>query len=243
MMNGTDKYIATVAYLGKLYDYLNAELFGGELTKPVITIQRDERNKTNGWWSVAKVWKWRELESRTCLGCERVDECMSEDDDDFSGNNRKYTDCKKLVECEEHELNMTAQQLNRPFNEIAATMIHEMCHQYASVHEMQDTSRGGNYHNKLFRKIAETHGLTVACAPQIGWSVTALTDDTAAKIAEFTALNLCDIIYRLPVMKGQTVKTSSTRKYICPVCGMSVRATKQVNIKCVDCDELMQSQD
>ena len=52
-MNGTEKYIATVAYLVKLYDYLNAELFGGELTKPVITIQRDERNKTNGWWSVA----------------------------------------------------------------------------------------------------------------------------------------------------------------------------------------------
>lgn len=207
MMNGTDKYIATVAYLGKLYDYLNAELFGGELIKPVITIQRDERNKTNGWWSVAKVWR------------------ENADDDG------------------EHELNMTAQQLHRPIGEIAATMIHEMCHQYASVHEMQDTSRGGNYHNKLFKKIAETHGLTVACAPQIGWSVTALTDDTAAKIAEFTAVNPCDIIYRLPVMKGQTVKTSSTRKYICPVCGMSVRATKQVNIKCVDCDELMQSDD
>lgn len=207
MMNGTDKYIATVAYLGKLYDYINAELFGGELTKPVITIQRDERNKTNGWWSVAKVWR------------------ENADDDG------------------EHELNMTAQQLNRPFNEIAATMIHEMCHQYANVHEMQDTSRGGNYHNKLFKKVAETHGLTVACAPQIGWSVTTLTDDTAAKIAEFTAANPCDIIYRLPVMKGQTVKTSSTRKYICPVCGMSVRATKQVNIKCVDCDELMQSDD
>ena len=207
MMSGTDKYIATVAYLGKLYDYLNAELFGGELTKPVITIQRDERNKTNGWWSVAKVWR------------------ENADDDG------------------EHELNMTAQQLHRPIGEIAATMIHEMCHQYASVHEMQDTSRGGNYHNKLFKKIAETHGLTVVCAPQIGWSVTALTDDTAAKIAEFTAANPCDIIYRLPVMKGQTVKTSSTRKYICPVCGMSVRATRQVNIKCVDCDELMQSQD
>lgn len=207
MLNGTDKYIETVAYLGKLYDYLNAELFGGELTKPVITIQRDERNKTNGWWSVAKVWR------------------ENADDDG------------------EHELNMTAQQLHRPINEIVATLIHEMCHQYATVHEMKDTSRSGNYHNKLFKKIAETHGLTVACAPRIGWSVTALTDDTAAKIAEFTAVNPCDIIYRLPVMKGQTVKTSSTRKYICPVCGMSVRATKQVNIKCVDCDELMQSQD
>lgn len=117
MKNGTEKYIETVNYLAKLYDYCNTKLFGGELVRPVITVQRDERNKTNGWWSVKKVWK--------------------ENDKDEG----------------EHELNMTAQQLNRPINQIAATMIHEMCHQYASVHNMQDTSRAGNYHNKLFKKI------------------------------------------------------------------------------------------
>ena len=38
MKNGTEKYIETVAYLGKLYDFVNAKLFGGELVKPVITI-------------------------------------------------------------------------------------------------------------------------------------------------------------------------------------------------------------
>lgn len=243
MKNGTDKYIETVAYLGKLYDYINAELFGGELDKPVITVQRDERNKTNGWWSVKKVWKWVELQPRTCLGCEMVDECMEEADDDFSGNGRKYIDCKRMVECEAHELNMTAQQLNRPFAEIAATLIHEMCHQYASMNNLQDTSRGGNYHNKLFKKIAEAHGLNVASAPTIGWSVTTLTDDTKEKMIAFEADTPCDVIYRLPVMHGQTVKTSSTRKYICPCCGMSVRATKQVNIMCVDCNELMKACD
>lgn len=31
-------------------------------------------------------------------------------------------------------------------------------------------------------------------------------------------------------------KPSSTRKYICPCCGMSVRATKSVNIACMDCN-------
>ena len=34
-------------------------------------------------------------------------------------------------------------------------------------------------------------------------------------------------------------KPSSTRKYICPCCGMSVRATKSVNIACMDCSEQM----
>ena len=178
MQNGTEKYIETVAYLGKLYDFANAELFGGELIKPVITVQTDERNKTNGWWSLGKVW-----------------EENGEDDG-------------------EHELNMTAQQLHRPINEIAATLIHEMCHQYATVHEMKDTSRSGNYHNKLFKKIGEAHGLNVECVPKIGWSHTTLTDETAEKITSFTTANPPTVIYRLPVMKGQTVKTTSTRKYV-----------------------------
>ena len=203
MQNGTEKYIETVAYLGKLYDYANSELFGGELVKPVITVQTDERNKTNGWWSVGKVWK--------------------ENGEDEG----------------EHELNMTAQQLNRPINEVAATLIHEMCHQYATIHEMKDTSRSGNYHNKLFKKIAETHGLNVECVPKIGWSHTTLTDETAAKIAAFTAENPPTVIYRLPTMKSQITKNTSTRKYVCPACGQSVRATTRVNIMCMDCNAPM----
>ena len=206
MQNGTEKYIETVAYLGKLYDFANERLFNGELKKPVITVQRDERNKTNGWWSVGKVWQEN-----------------AEDEG-------------------EHELNMTAQQLNRPIGQIAATLIHEMCHQFASVNNMQDCSRSGTYHNKLFKKIAETHGLKVECVPQIGWSHTELTEETAAMINAFVAENPATVIYRLPVVKGQTVKTSSTRKYICPICGQSVRATKQVNIICADCDAPMQGE-
>ena len=37
----------------------------------------------------------------------------------------------------------------------------------------------------------------------------------------------------------QPPKTSSTRKYLCPCCGNSVRATKAVNIACLDCAEQM----
>ena len=203
MTNGTERLIETVKYLGKLYDYCNEKLFGGELVKPVITVQRDERNRTNGWWSVKKVWHEN-----------------AEDEG-------------------EHELNMTAQQLNRSIAEIAATLIHEMCHQYASVHNMQDCSRGGTYHNKLFKKIAEEHGLTVECMQKIGWSHTVLTEETAAFIAAFVKDNPESLIYRDPVFKGQTVKTSSTRKYVCPICGTSVRATKEVRIMCADCDEFM----
>lgn len=206
MTNGTEKYIGTVSYLGKLYDFCNTKLFGDELVKPVITVQLDARNKTYGWWSVKKVWRENENDEG------------------------------------EHELNIVAQELNRPIKEIAATMIHEMCHQYASVNNLQDCSRSGTYHNKLFKKIAETHGLTVECVKIIGWSHTELTIDTALLIDEFVKNNPDTVIYRTPVFKGQTVKTSSTRKYKCPICGTSVRATKEVNIICANCNEYMQAE-
>ena len=211
MKNGTEKYIGTVEYLSRLYDYCNAKLFDGELEKPVITVQRDERNKTNGWWSFGKVWKEN-----------------AEDEG-------------------EHELNMTAQQLNRPLyatdkDSICSTLIHEMCHQYAQANNLQDTSRAGNYHNKLFKKIAEEHGLHVECVATFGWSYTTLTESTAALIAEFVKDNPASVIYRAPVFKGQCVKTSSTRKYKCPCCGELVRATTVVKIMCADCDEFMQEE-
>ena len=41
----------------------------------------------------------------------------------------------------------------------------------------------------------------------------------------------------VPTFGGITPRKSSSRKYACPCCGMSVRATKVVNIACMDCDE------
>ena len=38
-------------------------------------------------------------------------------------------------------------------------------------------------------------------------------------------------------IKDSDVKISSTRKYICPCCGNSFRATKNINVMCMDCNE------
>ncbi len=204
MKNGTEKYIETVKYLERLYDFCNEKLFDNELDKPVITVQLDGKNKAYGWFTPHKVWQ-------------------ENDKDDGA-----------------HEINITAQYLNRPVKQIAATMIHEQCHYYAELNNLQDTSRGNTYHNKLFKQIAEKHGLTVSKVPTIGWLHTELNLETESLIAEFIKDNPETLIYRTPVFMGQTVKTSSTRKYICPCCRQSVRATKQVNIMCLDCDEPMQ---
>lgn len=206
MTNGTKRYVETIEWLGKLYDYVNDKLFKNQLERPVITVQTDERNKAYGWFTLGKVWK------------------ENKDDDG------------------QYEINMSAQFLNRHFTEIANTLIHEMCHQFAKESNVQDCSRGGSYHNKLFKKIAEEHGLKVEKVDKIGWSKTSFSLETEGLLSSFFVKNPPLLIYREPIFKGARVKTSSTRKYVCPCCGNSVRATKCVNIACIDCNAPMQEE-
>lgn len=203
MTNGTKRYLETIEWLGKLYDYVNEQLFENELVRPVITVQTDERNRAYGWFTLRKVWKENE-----------------QDEGEF-------------------EINFSAQYLNRPIVDTAGTLIHEMCHQWAKVNNMQDCSRGGTYHNRLFKKIAEEHGLSVKNEQKIGWARTSLTDETKELLDLFLQYHPATVIYRAAPIKGGRVKTSSTRKYVCPCCGQSVRATKTVNIMCADCNEFM----
>lgn len=37
---------------------------------------------------------------------------------------------------------------------------------------------------------------------------------------------------------GEGKKKSSTRKYVCPKCGLNIRATKEVRIACIDCGNI-----
>lgn len=198
-----ERYIETVKFLNKTFDFINEKFFANELQKVVITIQADEKNKAYGWFSLKKVWK----ENENDLGA--------------------------------HELNISAQFLNRPMLDICETMLHEMCHLYASQNALKDCSRSGTYHNKLFKQIAEKHGLNCECVKTIGWSATSLTDESKTILQTFLDENKEVVIYRSPKVNGVKIKSSSTRKYICPICGMSVRATKEVRLICADCNEPM----
>lgn len=139
-----------------------------------------------------------------------------------------------------HEINMSAQFLNRSVEELSATLLHELCHFYASIHNIQDTSRSHVYHNKLFKRIAEQHGLIVECERGIGWSRTSLTDDSKTILRPFFESNPETLIYRVPTKKTVALKCSSTRKYVCPDCACSCRATKELRLMCADCNKLME---
>lgn len=154
-----------------------------------------------------------------------------------------------------HELNIGAGTLDRPIENVVATVLHEMVHLYHLQNGIKDCSRNGTYHNKTFRDAAQARDLEISYDKRIGWSVTEPSDVLVEFIIEqgwedvhmsrtegFSARGI-----GTPGKSGAGTggtqngggRPSSTRKLVCPKCGQSVRATKAVNIICGDCMERM----
>lgn len=143
------------------------------------------------------------------------------------------------------ELNIAAEVLSYPIEEIIDTILHEMVHIYCRLHGIQETSRGGYYHNKKFKEIAETHGCIcimtksgyntkpgdnlIEYALQKGWSEISINRKTSIKLGTKTETE------SQTNTNTSTESKSNSRKIQCPICKNSVRATKKVNIICGDC--------
>lgn len=155
-----------------------------------------------------------------------------------------------------HELNLGAETLKRPIEEVVATIMHEMVHLYNLAHGVQDCSRGGMYHNKRFRDEAVRRGLCIGHHKTYGWTITAPSDKLIEYILEQgwseISMNRGWGWTPPPSTGGKAgnngggaipgtpaPKKSSTRKLQCPCCGNSIRATKAVRIMCMDCSEQM----
>ena len=212
-MKELTSYNRVAGYLNKIFDLLNKEFFESSLSRPTITIQSTP--KAYGHFSL------------------RDDMWISK-----NGNS--------------HEINIGAGTLASPIETVVATMLHEMVHYYNFNNGIKDCSRGNTYHNSNFKKAAEQRGLIIEQSPKYGWSIT----EPGEELIDFVINNdLSDILINrnefVPfgftttggapsgTTETPTRKTSSTRKYVCPCCGMSVRATRRVRIACIDCDQEM----
>ena len=136
------------------------------------------------------------------------------------------------------EINLGAETLNREVSEVLATLIHEICHHHCAVNGIKDTSRGGTYHNKKFKEVAEgTGAVTIGYDPRIGHSPTTPTPALIAFVEEMGWKGV-DLSRNAPE-RATRGRNNGVRKYVCPDCGCSVRATKAVNIGCLDCGTVM----
>ena len=147
-----------------------------------------------------------------------------------------------------YEINISSATLDRPIEETASTLLHEMVHEHCMETGIKDTSNNGVYHNKRFKAMAEAHGLEVEHHPKYGWTITSpgielldfIEQQGWQDLQMVEGVSLLDVLGTLPKGGSRTKKPSSTRKYICPKCGNSCRATKVINIICGDCMEQMQ---
>ena len=161
-----------------------------------------------------------------------------------------HVTCSKewtVKDSQKYELNISAEYLKRPIENVVSTMLHEMVHIYNLMHNIQDTSRGNIYHNKRFKEKAESVGLIIEYNDRIGYSIISPSEELLDYIIEngWTDILINKGKYETDngnqTMKPKEKKPSSTRKYICPCCGNSVRATKTINIICGDCNKTMQT--
>lgn len=145
-----------------------------------------------------------------------------------------------------HELNISSEYLNRSFEDVACTLMHEIVHLENLRNGIQDVARGGTRHNKKFSDCADLHGMEGYKGDDFGrvGFRAKLTDETKAELVPALAF-LQEAITIVRDEKTDRIKTkkSSVIKYVCPSCGASCRATKEISIMCMDCDETMIRED
>ena len=141
-----------------------------------------------------------------------------------------------------HEINVSAEYITRPIEEVVGTLLHEMVHLHCSYHGIKDTSNRGIYHNARFKQEAEEHGLVITKG-QYGWHVTELNDETRKFLKEIHAKDFTLFRYGHGSSENNsngdgvnaTPRKKSSIKWVCPCCGSIARTTKKANLVCGDC--------
>lgn len=193
--------------LTRIYDALNAKYYDNKLPDIFITIQSGKKKNSFGWF-------WKESwEEKT----------INNNEDEAPTPERR------------HEINITADFLNRPIENICATLQHEMVHLYCFINDIQDTSNNNVYHNKRFKTEAESRGLIIDKEQTIGYSV---TTPSGAFIAFINSLDInTETFSWFRNIKEIDKPTPPKKYYVCPVCGIKAQGKKGLNIICGDCNE------
>ncbi len=202
--------------LEKVFRLLNAELFDNQLETPVLTVIPTPRAYAH--YTTTDVWNVDGVGKR--------------------------------------EINIASGTLDRPLENVLASLVHEMVHMYCDtiLHEKDVSGSSGTYHNKVYKREAEAHGLLVSRSEKYGWSHTEPSDSLLEFVLNHNELREIEMCRTnpSPISIGigthtgsnsglKTIGTTAThhRKYVCPVCGCSCRATKEIHISCMDCSEPM----
>jgi hypothetical protein len=121
-----------------------------------------------------------------------------------------------------HEVLVGGEGLHRGALEVLGTLLHEATHGLAQARGVQDTSRGGRYHNRRYAQLARELGLDVTTVKPIGWSATTVPEHTA----EVYAGQLEELAAALVLWRRQEHRIGTgtrSRNLLAAVCGCGRR--------------------
>jgi hypothetical protein len=126
-----------------------------------------------------------------------------------------------------HEVLVGGEGLHRGPLEVLGTLLHEAAHGLAQARAIQDTSRGGRYHNRRYATLARELGLEVASVKPIGWSATTVPQHTAAAYAgQLEELQAALVLWRRQEHRiGAGTRSRNLLPAVCG-CGRRIRAAK-----------------
>jgi hypothetical protein len=105
------------------------------------------------------------------------------------------------------EVLLAGEALHLPAPQVFEVLLHEAAHGLNAARGVRDASRGGRYHNRLFKATAEELGLTVESHPPYGWAKTALAPKATQRYAvEIEAIATATRIARRLI--GRTASTA-----------------------------------
>jgi hypothetical protein len=141
-----------------------------------------------------------------------------------------------------HEVLVGGEGLQRGPLEVLGTLLHEAAHGLAQARSIQDTSRGGRYHNRRYAQLAGELGLEVASVKPIGWSATTVPEQTAAGYAgQLEELQAALVLWRRQETRiGGGTRSRNLLAAAC-ACGRRIRVAKatlaEAPIVCGACEQ------
>jgi hypothetical protein len=147
-----------------------------------------------------------------------------------------------------HEVLVGGEGLQRGPTEVLGTLLHEAAHGLAQTRKVQDTSRGGRYHNRRYATLARELGLDVESVKPIGWSATTVPQQTAATYAvQLAELQAALVLWRRQEHRiGTGTRSRNLLAATCD-CGRRIRAAKatlaEAPIVCGVCAQPFESAD
>lgn len=135
--------------LNKAFNLANETWWEGKLPTPMIIVSRKSSKWELGFITTSKVW----VENKEVPEVEEGQEVPPE-----------------LIPQTRYEINISAEGLARPIEEILCTLVHECVHLYHLSNDIKDCSQ--KIHNKVFKREAERVGLIVERSQGVGFGAT-----------------------------------------------------------------------